>query len=139
MMTGWCLLGGHQAQPLRSWLSELEQSGVKELQAFAVGLDRDFEAVRTALETSYSNGQVEGQVNRLKTIKRSMYGRAGLDLLKARVLHRTPRLAASVTKSAEDPFLSRHRHNSPGWTGAKRSPSLSSLSESSGSRGLPCG
>ncbi|WP_102128610.1 ISL3 family transposase [Deinococcus planocerae] len=88
LTTGWRLLGGHEALPLRGWLSELEQSEVKELQAFAVGLDRDFDAVRAALETSYSNGQVEGQVNRLKTIKRSMYGRAGLDLLKARVLYR---------------------------------------------------
>nr|WP_180970054.1 transposase [Deinococcus planocerae] len=99
LTTGWRLLGGHEAPPLRGWLSELEQSGVRELQTFAVGLGRDFEAVRAALETSYSNGQVEGQVNRLKTIKRSMYGRAGLNLLKARVLHRTPRPAARVTKS----------------------------------------
>lgn len=98
LTTGWKLLAGHEAQPLRGWLSDLEQSGIKELRAFAVGLDRDFDAVRAALETPYSNGQVEGQVNRLKTIKRGMYGRAGLDLLKARVLHRAHHPAASVTK-----------------------------------------
>lgn len=96
--TGWKLLGGHEAQPLRGWVSELEQSGIRELRAFAVGLERDFDAVRAALETAYSNGQVEGQVNRLKTIKRGMYGRAGLDLLKARVLHQARRPTARVTK-----------------------------------------
>ncbi|BDP44720.1 transposase (plasmid) [Deinococcus aetherius] len=96
---GWTLLRGHEAQPLRGWLSDLEQSDIRELRAFAVGLDRDFDAVRAALETTYSNGQVEGQVNRLKTIKRGMYGRAGLDLLKARVLHQAQRPAARVTKS----------------------------------------
>ncbi|GMA15377.1 transposase [Deinococcus metallilatus] len=99
LTTDWKLLGGHEAQPLRGWLTELEKSGIKELQAFAVGLDRDFDAVMAALETSYSDGQVEGQVNRLKTIKRGLYGRAGLDLLKARVLHRAHRPAARVTKS----------------------------------------
>ncbi|BDP43909.1 hypothetical protein DAETH_38780 (plasmid) [Deinococcus aetherius] len=98
LTTGWKLLAGHEAQPLRGWLSDLEQSGIKELRAFAVGLDRDFDAVRAAVETAYSNGRMEGQINRLKTIKRGMYGRAGLDLPKARVLHQAQRPTASVTK-----------------------------------------
>ena len=45
------------------------------------------EAVKAALECEWSNGQVEGQVNRLKLVKRQMYGRAKFDLLRARVLH----------------------------------------------------
>lgn len=68
------------------WLDRMENCGVKKLQNFAVSLRQDYEAVKAAFEFDWSNGQVEGQVNRLKTIKRQMYGRANLDLLRARVL-----------------------------------------------------
>jgi len=59
------------------WLIQVKASGVPELQSFAAGLQRDKQAVMAALSLPYSNGQVEGQINRLKFIKRSMYGRAG--------------------------------------------------------------
>ncbi|WP_428194636.1 ISL3 family transposase, partial [Deinococcus saxicola] len=85
-LTGWQVLRGHSTTPLRVWLHDLTESGFPEFVRFAVGLDRDFDAVQAAVETSWSNGQVEGQVNRLKTLKRSMYGRAGLNLLRARLL-----------------------------------------------------
>jgi len=49
-------------------------------------LYRDIGAVRNAIELPWSNGQAEGQINRLKTIKRAMYGRAGPELLRARML-----------------------------------------------------
>jgi transposase len=48
---------------------------------------RDFDAVRAALTLPYSNGQTEGQVNKLKSLKRQMYGRANFDRLRRRVLH----------------------------------------------------
>jgi len=70
------------------WLHGVERSGIEELQHWADGLLADEAAVRNALSSQWSNGQVEGQVNRLKTIKRQMYGRAKFDLLRARVLHR---------------------------------------------------
>lgn len=54
---------------------------------FVWGLKQDQQAVTASMNSQWSNGQVEGQVNRLKLIKRQMYGRANLDLLKARVLH----------------------------------------------------
>ena len=57
---------------------------------FAVGLEKDFAAVCSAVETCWSNGQVEGQLNRLKTLKRQMYGRAGFALLRARLLPYVP-------------------------------------------------
>lgn len=57
------------------------------LEGFAEGLGKDLAAVRAALETPWSTGPVEGQISRLKTIKRTMYGRAGFDLLRSRVLH----------------------------------------------------
>jgi transposase len=57
------------------------------LAGFAQGLGKDLAAVRAALGTPWSTGPVEGQISRLKTIKRTMYGRAGFDLLRSRVLH----------------------------------------------------
>jgi transposase len=71
---------------LSDWLVQAEQSGCGEIVGFAAGLRQDEAAVRAALTTPWSNGPVEGQVNRLKTIKRQMYGRAGFQLLRARVL-----------------------------------------------------
>lgn len=53
---------------------------------FAYGLQKDISAVAGAVDTPWSTGQVEGQINRLKTIKHQMYGRAGFELLRARVL-----------------------------------------------------
>lgn len=71
---------------LRGWLISAQGSGVAEFVSFANGLTADLQAVRAALESEWSNGQVEGQVHRLKLIKRAMYGRGKLDLLRARVL-----------------------------------------------------
>jgi transposase len=65
------------------WLADVAES---ELRSFANGLTQDEAAVRTALEVPWSNGQTEGQITRLKLIKRQMYGRAKHDLLRARVL-----------------------------------------------------
>ena len=69
-----------------TWLTDSEQSGVYQLETFAVGLRQDAAAIRAALETPWSNGQTEGQVNRIKLIKRQMYGRAKFDLLRLRVI-----------------------------------------------------
>jgi transposase len=70
-----------------AWLHGLEISGMPELQAVARSMQQDRAAIEAAVREHWSNGQVEGSVNRLKTIKRTMYGRAGFDLLKVRVLH----------------------------------------------------
>jgi transposase len=71
------------ASALDDWLLQAQASA---LASFATSLRRDEDAVRAALTEPWSNGQVEGQVNRLKVIKRDMYGRAGFDLLRCRVL-----------------------------------------------------
>jgi len=78
-----------QVEVLHRWLQETQESGIAELRSFAAGISRDYDAVRAALTTEYSNGQTEGQVNRLKLIKRQAYGRAQFDLLRLRVLHRS--------------------------------------------------
>jgi transposase len=67
------------------WLAAVADSGCAELQSFAEGLRQDEAAVVAALTQPWSNGPVEGQVNRLKVIKRQMYGRAGWQLLRARL------------------------------------------------------
>jgi transposase len=59
---------------------------VRQVQTFAKGLRQDYAAIHVALTFTWSNGQTEGQVNRLKFIKRQMYGRAKFDLLRIRVL-----------------------------------------------------
>lgn len=68
------------------WLQEAEQSGITILQTFVHGLQLDYDAVKAAMTSVWTNGQVEGHVNKLKFIKRQMYGRANFDLLRKRVL-----------------------------------------------------
>jgi transposase len=75
------------ADGLRGWLINAQRSEVAEFVTFANGLTADLQAVRAALEYEWSQGQVEGQVHRLKLVKRQMYGRGKLDLLRARVLY----------------------------------------------------
>jgi transposase len=69
------------------WLTAARASGVPDLVTFAAGLEHDHAAILGALSLPWSQGQVEGFVNKLKTLKRQMYGRAKLDLLRQRVLH----------------------------------------------------
>lgn len=77
-----------QSNRLEDWAGRAQQAAApRELMTFAKGLKADWAAVQAALSMEWSNGQVEGQVNRLKMIKRQMYGRAGFDLLRQRVLH----------------------------------------------------
>ena len=73
--------------PLAAWIQMVQTSSLPSLMSFASGLLQDYDAVRAAFTFSWSNGQVEGQVNRLKVIKRIMYGRAKFDLLRLRVWH----------------------------------------------------
>lgn len=65
----------------------MASSHLPDLRRFAVGIERDKAAVLAGLSSYYRNGVVEGQVHRLKLIKRMMDGRAGFDLLRQRVLH----------------------------------------------------
>ncbi|HEY0692574.1 MAG TPA: ISL3 family transposase [Kribbella sp.] len=71
---------------LRNWLSTVEADDQPELHSFALGIRRDLRAVTAGLTLPHSSGKVEGNVNRLKAIKRQMYGRAKLDLLRKLVI-----------------------------------------------------
>jgi transposase len=81
------LVRRHDHAALDEWLASAERSGIAEFHGFAHGLRRDLDAVTAALKWSWSNGQTEGHVNRLKTLKHAMYGRAKLDLLRLRLLY----------------------------------------------------
>ena len=78
------LVRTHSADALTPWLADAENG---ELRGFAAGLRQDEQAVGAALALPWSSGQVEGQVTRLKLVKRQGYGRAKLDLLRARLIH----------------------------------------------------
>ena len=80
------ILRGRQADPLPAWIDDAIETDLAPIVRFARTLNRDFDAVKNAIEMPWSNGQAEGQINRLKTLKRAMYGRAGPELLRARML-----------------------------------------------------
>lgn len=81
------MLRQRQGQDLERWLAAVEASQIPELCQFARGLRRDKSAVVAGLTLEYSNGPVEAQVHKLKFVKRSMFGRAKLPLLRQRLLH----------------------------------------------------
>jgi transposase len=82
---------------LDTWISRSANSQIPELESFAGGIQRDYGAVAAAVVQKWSNGPVEGQVHRLKLLKRQMYGRGGFALLRRRVL----------------PFNTQHAQRSP--------------------------
>jgi len=85
--TFFCLIRDHSASQLTLRMANVLQGQTPELRSFARGLGRDEAAVRAGLDLPWSRGQTEGQITRLKLIKRQGYGRAKFDLLRQRVLH----------------------------------------------------
>jgi hypothetical protein len=71
---------------LTVWLDDVHHCGVYGMQRFARSLQQDIHAVRNAITEPWSNGQLEGQISRLKMLKRAMYGRANVELLRARMM-----------------------------------------------------
>ena len=80
------LLRGSSKAKLQQWMKDVENSGLRRLERFVQVLRRDEAAVENAVTMPWSNGQVEGQVNKLKTLNRQMYGRGSTELLRARML-----------------------------------------------------
>ena len=75
-----------KAEELSDWFELAKTSGIEALASFAEGLETERESVEAALRLEWSNGQVEGQVNWIKTTKRQMFGRAKFDLLRRKIL-----------------------------------------------------
>jgi len=80
------MLRERRAQDFKDWIRAAKSSPVTELTRFAKSVQHDYAAISAACSLSWSQGQVEGQINRLKCLKRQMYGRARFDLLRLRVL-----------------------------------------------------
>lgn len=78
------LLRQRQGEAFDGWLTKALTSSLKPFQTFAEGLSDDYDAVKASMTSTVSNGVVEGLNNRLKMLKRQMYGRAGLALLNKR-------------------------------------------------------
>nr|WP_232334218.1 transposase [Rhodococcus sp. WB1] len=72
---------------LAEWMTDVDATGSSALRSFVIGLRRDLDAVTAGLTLVHNSGPVEGHVNRIKMLKRQMYGRANLDLLRKRVIH----------------------------------------------------
>ncbi len=80
------ILTGLRGDQLDDWLTAVEADDQPNLHSFAHGIRRDYDAVKNGLTMQWSSGAVEGNVNRLKTLKRQMYGHASFELLRQRVL-----------------------------------------------------
>ena len=80
------LVRERRGHALEAWMRETMQSGNEALARFAQGLQEDLTAVKAGLTLPWSNGPVEGQITRLKLLKRQGYGRAGFPLLRQRVM-----------------------------------------------------
>jgi transposase len=81
------LFKGRKAPALQDWLRRAKESQISELGSLAKSLQQDSAAVEAACSQPWNQGQVEGQIKRLKCLKRQMYGRARFDLLRLRLLH----------------------------------------------------
>jgi transposase len=80
------ILRGGKVTTLHRWMEQARKTGIHSLVRFVRTLKQDLSAVEAAVSEPWSNGPVEGQLNRLKMLKRQMYGRAGIELLRARLL-----------------------------------------------------
>lgn len=80
------LLFSKHYEKLESWLDTADNSDIPEIKSFVTGVRLGLEATKAAIQYSYSNGIAEGTVNKIKVIKRTMYGRGSFELLRAKVL-----------------------------------------------------
>ncbi|MFD7046352.1 transposase, partial [Rhodococcus jostii] len=80
------MLTGRHGDRLASWVAAAASDDLPHLHRFVRGIERDHAAVRGGLTLPHNSGAVEDNVNRIKMLKRQMYGRAGFDLLRKRIL-----------------------------------------------------
>ena len=80
------ILKGKDESRLEDWLSEVKRYNIRELNTFIMSVERDIEAVKNAIRTGFSNGIIEGVINKIKVIKRIMYGRCSFELLRLKAI-----------------------------------------------------
>ena len=81
------MMTGLPGEDLEQWITDVEHDSLAPLASFARNLRRDQDAVHAGLTLNHNSGPVEGTVNKIKMLKRQMFGRASFDLLRTRVLH----------------------------------------------------
>ncbi|MFI0206890.1 MULTISPECIES: ISL3 family transposase [Streptomyces] len=81
------LMNNRHGHRLKDWIAQVQADSIPALRTFATGLERDLDAVVAGLSLRYNSGAVEGHNNKIKMLKRQMFGRANFDLLRKRVLH----------------------------------------------------
>lgn len=75
-----------EVDKLNDWIEEAQNLQIREIDSFVIGLQRDIDAVKNAIKYNYNNGLAEGSVNKLKVIKRIMYGRCSFETLRIKTL-----------------------------------------------------
>lgn len=80
------MLKNKASENLSNWIEKVKKLNIKEMDSYVNGLERDYDAVINAIILDYNNGLAEGSVNKLKNIKRVMYGRNSFELLRYKVL-----------------------------------------------------
>ena len=80
------LMFAKRVDDLDLWTNNTREYGIEEINGFLNGITRDLQAVKNAVQYEYNNGLAEGSVNKLKLLKRIMYGRAGFELLRCKLL-----------------------------------------------------
>jgi len=80
------VLTGKNADELDKWIEKAKKLRIQEIDSFIIGVERDMNAVRNAIIYKYSNGLAEGHINKLKVIKRIMYGRCSFETLRTKTL-----------------------------------------------------
>ena len=73
-------------EKLTYWIEKAKVANIPEINSFITGIEKDIEAIRNGIKYSYNNGLAEGSVNKIKLIKRIMYGRCSFELLRKKVL-----------------------------------------------------
>ena len=106
------LVRQRQPTPLNPWLSRATTSTLEALRRFATGLQEDYEAVKAGVTLPWSTGPVEGHINRLKMLKRQMFGRAHLDLLSRRFVRTS---AGEPERSQPGAVVASSRMSSRTW------------------------
>lgn len=86
-MENFCkIIKGNETVELVKWMKRYWKTNISSLKTFIIGIKRDYQAVRNTIRLNITNGITEGFVNKLKVVKRSMYGRAGLELMKNKLV-----------------------------------------------------
>ena len=86
-MESFCkVIKGSETLALIKWMKKYWKTRIPSLKTFIIGIKRDFQAVRNTIKLNITNGITEGFVNKLKTVKRSMFGKAGIELLRNKLV-----------------------------------------------------